>query len=32
MLDIVLLILICCLLGFGLSRLIGNGAAGNGCG
>lgn len=30
--DILLVLLICGLLGFGLSRLIGNGAAGNGCG
>lgn len=32
MLDLVLALFLCCLLGFGLSRLIGNGAAGNGCG
>lgn len=30
--DILLVLLICCLLGFTLTRLIGNGAAGNGCG
>ena len=30
--DILLILLICGLLGFVLSRLIGNGAAGNGCG
>lgn len=30
--DILLALLICCLLGFILTRLIGNGAAGNGCG
>ena len=32
MMELVLALLLCGLLGFGLSRLIGNGAAGNGCG
>lgn len=30
--EILLALLFCCLLAFALSRLIGNGAAGNGCG